>query len=54
VFVGDDAVDEPAFLALAQGITVQVGRRTPTHARYRVFSIEEVRVFLERLAQEAG
>jgi len=55
VFVGDDAVDEPAFLALAEeGITVQVGRTAPTHARYRVFSIAEVRVFLERLAQEVG
>lgn len=54
VFIGDDAVDEPAFLALAEGITVQVGRTAPTHARYRVFSIAEVRVFLERLAQEVG
>lgn len=54
VFIGDDAVDEPAFLALSEGITVQVGRTAPTHARYRVFSIAEVRVFLERLAQEVG
>lgn len=54
VFVGDDAVDEPAFLALAEGITVQVGKTAPTHARYRVFSIAEVRVFLERLAEEVG
>ena len=54
VFVGDDAVDEPAFLALAEGITVQVGRTAPTHARFRVFSIAEVRVFLERLAEEVG
>ena len=54
VFIGDDAVDEPAFLALAEGITVQVGRTAPTHARFRVFSIAEVRVFLERLAEEVG
>jgi len=54
VFVGDDVVDEPAFLALAEGITVQVGRTAPTHARYRVFTIPEVRVFLERLAEEVG
>lgn len=54
VFVGDDAVDEPAFRALADGITIQVGRTAPTHARYRVYSVGEVRVFLERLAQEVG
>jgi trehalose 6-phosphate phosphatase len=49
VFVGDDAVDEPAFAALRQGITVRVGPPAETQARYRLAGIGEVQVFLERL-----
>ena len=53
VFVGDDAVDEPAFAALAEGITVRVGRAAATRAHYRLGNVAEVRIFLERLASEA-
>ena len=54
VFVGDDAVDEPEFKALANGITVRVGRPTFTHARFRLAGPKQVRMFLERLNREIG
>jgi trehalose-phosphatase len=52
VFVGDDAVDEPAFASLAGGITIRVGRPRPTHARFRLDDVKQVRMFLERLNKE--
>jgi trehalose 6-phosphate phosphatase len=52
VFIGDDRMDEPAFCALACGITVRVGRACRTHARYRLSSVEQVHQFLERLEGE--
>jgi trehalose-phosphatase len=52
VFVGDDVVDEPAFTALAQGITIRVGNPAPTHAHYRLSGVPEVRMFLQRLSKE--
>ncbi len=50
IFIGDDVMDEPAFTALAQGITVRVGNPAPTHAHYRLSGVHEVRAFLQRLA----
>ncbi len=52
VFVGDDAVDEPAFASLAGGITIRVGRPRPTRARFRLDDVQQVRMFLERLNKE--
>ena len=52
VFIGDDRMDEPAFSALACGVTVRVGRPCRTHARYRLSSVEQVHQFLERLEGE--
>ena len=52
VFVGDDAVDEPAFASLASGITIRVGRPCRTGARFRLDDVKQVRTFLERLNQE--
>lgn len=52
VFIGDDLMDEPAFSALAYGITVRVGRACRTHARYRLSSVEQVHQFLEKLEGE--
>jgi trehalose 6-phosphate phosphatase len=51
VYVGDDVTDEPAFAALARGITVRVGasRGTITKARYRLADPDEVRQFIEQL-----
>jgi len=54
VFVGDDAVDEPAFAALTGGITIRVGRPGHTRARFRLAGVKQVRVFLERLSREIG
>jgi len=54
VFVGDDAVDEPAFAALTGGITVRVGRPGHTRAHFRLADVKQVRVFLERLNREVG
>ena len=49
IYVGDDLTDEPAFDALASGVTVRVGRQRPTSARYWLASPGEVRRFIERL-----
>ncbi|HYM09777.1 MAG TPA: trehalose-phosphatase [Bryobacterales bacterium] len=49
LYAGDDATDESAFRALARGVTVCVGKRQATRARYRLRSPIEVRRFLEKL-----
>ena len=49
IYVGDDQVDEPAFTALPQGLTVHVGRDSESSARYRLAGVPLVRVFLNRL-----
>jgi trehalose 6-phosphate phosphatase len=52
IYVGDDLVDEPAFSALGDGVTVRVGDKGPTGARYRLSSVRQVHQFLERLEKE--
>jgi trehalose-phosphatase len=52
VYVGDDVVDEPAFVALRDGITIRVGAPVPTNARYRLTNIGEVSNFLRKLGSE--
>ncbi len=52
VFIGDDRMDEPAFSALASGVTVRVGRPCRTNAHYRLSSVEQVHQFLEKLEGE--
>ena len=54
VFVGDDAVDEPAFAVLTGGITIRVGHPCHTRAYFRLAGVNQVRVFLERLSKEIG
>jgi len=51
VYVGDDQVDEPAFAALRQGITVRVGSFSRSHARYRLGGVPDVRRFLQKLLE---
>jgi trehalose-phosphatase len=51
IYVGDDVTDEPAFAALGRGITVHVGARLDTRAGYRLSDPDEVRGFIERLAE---
>jgi trehalose 6-phosphate phosphatase len=52
VYLGDDWIDEPAFHALARGITVHVGRRRNTRARYWLSGVAAVHAFLNRLAND--
>lgn len=51
-YLGDDTTDESAFAALRDGITVVVGARRPTKAKFALRGPREVRLFLERLARE--
>jgi trehalose-phosphatase len=51
IYLGDDLMDESAFKALRRGITVRVGRASPTNARFRLRDPSEVRTFLERLEE---
>jgi len=52
VYVGDGTPDEAAFVALARGVTVCVGPRRQTHARFRLQDPAEVCNFLEKLETE--
>jgi len=52
VFIGDDTTDEDAFTVLPRGITIHVGRRTKTRARYSLGSYRDVKLLLETLARE--
>lgn len=52
VYIGDDATDEPAFAALPSGVTIRVGRRALTRAKYQLRNPAEVRSFLEKLDEE--
>jgi trehalose-phosphatase len=52
VYLGDDNTDEPAFAALSHGVTIRVGRRSLTRAKFQLRDTDEVRSFLERLEAE--
>jgi trehalose 6-phosphate phosphatase len=52
VYVGDDRTDEPAFAVLPHGITIRVGRRTLTRAKFQLRDPAEVLKFLEKLEIE--
>jgi trehalose-phosphatase len=52
VYVGDDQVDEPAFAALPDGITVHVGSGRESQAQYRLSGVAQVRAFLHKLRME--
>jgi trehalose 6-phosphate phosphatase len=49
VYFGDDYSDEPAFAAARQGVSVLVGNRRPTHARFGLRDPGEVADALTRL-----
>lgn len=50
LYIGDDLSDEDAFRALkGKGITVFVGKKRISHARYYLRDFKEVRAFLERI-----
>jgi trehalose-phosphatase len=52
IYIGDDLMDETAFTALRSGITVFVGAARRTRARYRLASVAQVHLLLERLCAE--
>lgn len=52
IYLGDSPADEPAFAALACGITVCIGRARATRAQFRLRGPSEVRAFLENLERE--
>jgi trehalose 6-phosphate phosphatase len=52
IYVGDDAADESAFAAIPDQITVQVGNKKDTCARFVLDNPAEVLHFLTRLEKE--
>ncbi|MDE3137411.1 MAG: trehalose-phosphatase [Acidobacteriota bacterium] len=48
VYLGDDTTDESVFRKLRDGVTIVVGRRGNTAARYYLHSLADVREFLLR------
>jgi len=52
IFLGDDTTDESAFAVLHHGITVCVGARQPTLARFGLLGPREVQRFLQKLGGE--
>lgn len=53
VYLGDDATDEDAFAALADGVTVKIGQPAETAAHYCLDSPAEVLAFLKWLTSQA-
>ncbi len=53
VYIGDDNSDEEAFRALKRGITIRVGGRGESRARYSLRNPAEVCRFLEFVAAES-
>ena len=52
IYVGNDATDEAAFAVLVDQITVRVGKRHGTQARFFLRTPADVLQFLERLERE--
>lgn len=52
IYLGDDTTDESAFEVLKHGVTVHVGRRSRTKARYYLRNPDEAVAFLQRLEAE--
>jgi trehalose 6-phosphate phosphatase len=52
IYIGNDGTDEPAFRALASGLTARVGAARNTRARYFLRNPAEVARFLEKLERE--
>jgi trehalose 6-phosphate phosphatase len=51
IYLGDDATDEFGFAALPEGLTVRVGTRRATAARFYLRDPEEVTSFLQRMEE---
>ena len=51
IYIGDDGTDEHAFAVLPEQITIRVGEKRRTRARYYLQDPAEVLCFLEKLAE---
>ena len=49
IYFGDDLSDESAFVAVRKGLSILVGRKRATHARFYLRGPEEVTIALERI-----
>ena len=49
MYIGDDVTDEDAFVAVADGVAIRVGRSSHTAARYHLPKQEAVQQFLSWL-----
>ena len=45
-------MDEPGFDACSEGVTVRVGRKCRSKARYRLSSVAQVQKFLQNLGRD--
>lgn len=52
LYIGDDATDEHAFRVLKRGVTIHIGTRKRTAARYCIRRQKDVAVFLEKLTSD--
>lgn len=50
IYIGDDATDEDAFKALRKNITIRVGRKQSSAARYFVKNTDQTSAFLAKIA----
>jgi len=53
IYIGDEETDEDAFRALADGMTIRVGKSRKSAAQYFLRSQTEVAVFLQNLVHAA-
>lgn len=51
IFIGDDATDEDAFRSLQDGVTIRVGGRDGSAARFALPATSDVQAFLENLLE---
>ncbi len=49
IYIGDDETDEDAFRVLSSGITILVGRKSSSLAKFRLNNVSEVWCFLKKL-----
>ncbi len=50
IYIGDDETDENAFVSLkSRALTIRVGLKKSSYARYYLHNVNDVRIFLERI-----
>ncbi len=46
IYVGDDTTDEDAFQAIPEGLSIYVGKKTNSHAKFYLKNVDEVQRFM--------